>query len=564
MAPAAPVENRMLSTGIERRASVSAATAVSSIAATRGQFWSLVFGCGLLVLLANQPFVESLFVWHAVADLTFKVEPGPSPAMWFPQSGPYDQRLGYVELPSLTRRLMARNFEVVRQARQSPALLNFIDAGGYAVYHEKSRAGLVLKDPSGQALEAAPNLPAVYQRFDQIPALLVDTLRFIEDRDLLDPRHPYRYPAIEWRRFAWAAVGRLGAVLDPDLRRGGASTLATQIEKYRHSPAGRTESVGEKMRQVATATARAYLDGPETTSAQQQIVTAYLDSTPLGSRPGYGEVIGFGDGMLAWFGVDFAEVNRLLSLRGASGAEARRRAQVYKEALSLLIAQRRPSYYLNAGRTDLEHLAEGYLRALAAAGVIDPGLRDAALKCPLVFAARPPAPTAGSFVERKAVDAVRTELMIALGVPQVYRLDRMDLSADVSIDAAAQSQVAAVLERLKDPREVTALGLVGDQLLGGVDPGKVAWSVVLYERGPDRNLVRIHADSLNQPFDINSGAKLILGSTAKLRTLATYLGIVDGLYHELSTSEGPALRQMAATGDDPLRRWAAGYLAGIA
>jgi membrane peptidoglycan carboxypeptidase len=578
----------MSSVGIERCASVCAAAAVSSIARvpvavaqpagerigssdlpghtkiSRAEFWSLLLGCGLFVLLANQPFLESLFVWRAVADLTFKVEPGPSPAMRFPQSGPYDQRFGYVELPSLIRRLTARNFEVVSQARQSPALLNFVDAGGYTVYHEKSQAGLVLKDDSGQPLEAAPYLSAAYQHFDRIPALLVDTLRFIEDRDLLDPKHPYRNPAIEWRRFAWAAAGRLGGVLDPGLKRGGASTLATQIEKYRHSPSGRTENMAEKMRQMATATARAYLDGPDTLSAQQQIITAYLDSTPMSSRPGYGEVIGFGDGMLAWFGVDFAEVNRLLSLRGASGAEAGRRAQVYKEALSLLIAQRRPSYYLNAGRRDLEHLADSHLRVLAAAGVIDPALRDAALQRRLVFTSRPPAPTAGSFVERKAVDAVRGELMTALGLPEVYRLDRMDLSADVSFDAAAQSRVAAVLQRLKDPREVAALGLIGEQLLGDADPGKVVWSVVLYERGKDRNLVRIHADNLNQPFDINSGAKLILGSTAKLRTLATYLGIVDSLYRELSTSPDPALQQMAATSDDPLRRWAAGYLAGIA
>ncbi len=353
-------------------------------------------------------------------------------------------------------------------------------------------------------------------------------------------------------------------MLDPDLRRGGASTLATQIEKYRHSPAGRTESVSEKMRQMASATARAYLDGPETIPAQQEIVTAYLDSTPLGSRPGYGEVIGFGDGMHAWFGVDFAEINRLLSLHSASGAEAARRAQAYKEALSLLVAQRRPSYYLNGGRQDLERLADKYLRALAAAGVIDPALRDTALNAHLAFASGAPAPTAASFVERKAVDAVRTELMTALGLPEVYRLDRMDLSADVSFDAAAQRRVAAILEGLKDPREVKAHGLVGDQLLGDADPGKVAWSVVVYERGKDRNLVRIRADSLDQPFDINSGSKLILGSTAKLRTLATYLGIVDSLYRGLSASPGADLRRMAATSDDPLRRWAAGYLAGIA
>ena len=153
--------------------------------------------------------------------------------------------------------------------------------------------------------------------------------------------------------------------------------------------------------------------------------------------------------------------------------------------------------------------------------------------------------------------------MRMLGLPQVYSLDRMDLSADVSIDGSTQSGVSALLERLRDPAEVSALGLKGDKLLGDEDPGNVAWSVVLYERGNDRNLIRVHADSTEKPFDLNSGAKLILGSTAKLRTLSTYLGIIDSQYRELSTFPVPALRQLAATSDDPLRRWAADYLAGV-
>jgi hypothetical protein len=56
---------------------------------------------------------------------------------------------------------------------------------------------------------------------------------------------------------------------------------------------------------------------------------------------------------------------------------------------------------------------------------------------------------------------------------------------------------------------------------------------VLYERGAERNYLRVHADSLNSPFDINSGAKLILGSTAKLRTLVTYLNVVEELHRKL-------------------------------
>src|SRR5438445_4823373 len=338
----------------------------------RAEFWTAIVALGLVLMEANQPYLQSLFVWGAVTDMTFKAEAGPSPAIRFPKSGPYDQRLGYVALPSLIQRLTSHSFDVERQARQSPDLLDFIGAGGYAVYHEKFQAGIVLNDRRGEPLQAAPYPAAAYERFEQIPSVLVDTLRFIEDRDLLDRKHPYRNPAVEWRRLALAAAGRVGGVLDRDLRRGGASTLATQIEKYRHSPAGRTEGVSEKMRQMATATARAYLDGPETIAAQRRIITTYLDSTPLGSRPGHGEVIGLGDGMRAWFGVDLAEANRLLSEPAASPAENAPRAQVYKQALSLLIAQRRPSYYLNAGRADLERLTNGYLRALAAAGVIDP------------------------------------------------------------------------------------------------------------------------------------------------------------------------------------------------
>ena len=521
---------------------------------------SLLLGCALTILVLSNTHLNALLFHRAVADLRFEIKPGASPTALFPGMGPYDRRLGYAYIPSMIHRLKARNFEIVSQAVQSPDLLRFIETGGYAVYHEKSQAGLVLKDCFGRTLEATLYPSAVYRRFEEIPALLIDTLRFIEDRELLDPKDPYRNPALDWHRFAWAAAAQFGGIVNPRLRRGGASTLATQIEKYRHSPEGRTENVTEKMRQIVTATARAYLDGSETITAQREIVTAYLDSTPLGSRPGYGEVVGLGDALSAWFGVNLAEANRLFSLPVAADTETGRRAQVYKEVLSLLVAQRRPSYYLNAGRENLEHLTDSYLRALASAGVIDPAMRDAALGHRLAFTPEPPVLSVRSFVQHRAVDAARTELMRALGLPQVYSLDRMDLSADLSIDGPTQSRVAALLERLSDPREVRALGLTGDKLLGDEDPGNVAWSVVLYERRKDHNLIRVHADSMEQPFDLNSGAKLILGSTAKLRTLSTYLGIIDGQYRELSKFSAPALRQLAATGDDPLRRWAAGYL----
>ena len=86
------------------------------------------------------------------------------------------------------------------------------------------------------------------------------------------------------------------------------------------------------------------------------------------------------------------------------------------------------------------------------------------------------------------------------------------------------------MQRLSDPAFLRGAGMYGHDLLNGADPSKIAWSFVLYERGTDRNHVRVHADSLNRPFDINSGSKLQLGSTAKLRTLITYLEIIAELH----------------------------------
>ncbi len=68
--------------------------------------------------------------------------------------------------------------------------------------------------------------------------------------------------------------------------------------------------------------------------------------------------------------------------------------------------------------------------------------------------------------------------------------------------------------------------------------------------------------SLNEPFDINSGAKLQLGSTAKLRTLITYLDIVDTLHRRFVSLPERRLRAIAAeTKEDPITHWAADWMA---
>jgi membrane peptidoglycan carboxypeptidase len=521
----------------------------------------VLLGWGVATEARTSYLQSRLFTWFD-SHIRYWAAPGPGPSIRFPQPGPYDVRLGYAELPAIIRSLEAHQFRIVRQARWSPWLDWFVANGGYTLYDQKMRAGLQLFDRRGVPLFKASYPQRIYDQFSEIPPVVANSLMFIEDRYLLDAQDPYRDPAVEWNRFMLAAAGRIAGLFNRHWRRGGASTLATQTVKFRDSPGGRTETIGEKLRQMLTAAADAYRGGPDTMAARRRILKAYLDSTPLASRPGYGEVIGVPEALWIWYGTDFTEANRVLTEPAATPQALARKGEIYRQALSLILAGRRPAYYLVQNRTALEALIDYYLRELANAGVISPRLRDAALDSRLHFRPDLPPPPRFSFVGNKATDWLQAELLSLLRVQSLWSLDRFDLKVTSSIDEAAQQRVTDVLARLGEPAYDRSLGLVGKQLLGGGNPALVNWSFVLYERGADANYVRIHADSLNEPFDINSGAKLQLGSTAKLRTLITYLDIMTRLHGRFALLPPQQLRAVAAKAGDPLTRWAADYMAG--
>src|SRR6056297_735734 len=97
------------------------------------------------------------------------------------------------------------------------------------------------------------------------------SLLFIENRELMDRSQAYKNPAVECDRFAMAAFQ---SIISGGEGPGG-STLATQLTKVRHSPNGRTDSVPEKLRQMASASLLAYHDGMETLDDRKVIVKEY-------------------------------------------------------------------------------------------------------------------------------------------------------------------------------------------------------------------------------------------------------------------------------------------------
>ncbi|ASW01362.1 transglycosylase domain-containing protein [Paraburkholderia aromaticivorans] len=508
--------------------------------------------------------LQARYLSELTRDVGFSVADGPSHAIRFPESsqGPYDSRLGYALLPSIQQRLLQNGFAISAQARDSERMLTLADNGLFLPYEEKDRAGLQLFDGTGAPLFAAQFPGRVYDDFDAIPPLVVNSLLFIEDRYLLDPDQPNRNPAIDWGRFSRALADQGVRVFNHHQAQPGGSTLATQIEKFRHSAGGRTASPPEKLRQIASASVRAYLNGPQTMPARRQIVVHYLNSVPLAAQPGIGEINGIGDGLAAWYGRDFNDVNRILT---APSTEQNLPEQgvAFRQVLSLMIAQRAPSYFLHHGYKELERLTDSYLRLLANGGIVSMPLRDAALSA-VVDLHRAPARTASmdSFVSRKAVTSMRSHLLAALGIRSFYELDRLDLQATGTLNNAVQQAVSERLAAAATRDGAKAAGLVGFEMLrASDDPSKIAYSFTLFERRDGANLVRVQTDSVNQPFDINSGARLNLGSTAKLRTVVTYLQIVSDLhrrYAPLSTAE---LKAVKPDPNDQLTRWALDYLA---
>ncbi len=519
----------------------------------------------LLVLLLTWGWYESRtsamqarFFAAIAHKVSYRMEKGPSSAIRFPKDSPYDERLGYANLPDYLKKLGTRDYVIDSQAHISPKMVELADMGLFATYQEKTKTGLSILDCRSKPLFSVRYPERSYERFETAPPLLVKSLLFIENRELLDPTYPKRNPAVEWDRFSKAVFDKsLHIFSGSDKRSAGGSTLATQIEKYRHSPDGRTSSLSEKLRQMVSATLRAYQYGEDTTRARRQIVVDYLNTVPLSAKLGYGEVNGIGDGMWVWYGRDFADLNRVLAGPITTPAQA----LAYKQALSLMIAQRRPAHYLGAGAQDLEDLTNVHLRVLAQAGVITPQLRDLALSVKLhpstasgVLPAEP-----NAFVTRKASNAVRAHLAALLGDSRLYNLDRLDLSVVTTLDSNAQQAVTSALRNLRDADKAAAAGLTGKGMLGNGDPANVVYSFTLLERGDKVNYLRVQTDNYDQPLDINDGAKLDLGSTAKLRTLVTYLDIFDQLHQRYSGMTPDQLRKVNVDPKDQLSRWALDY-----
>lgn len=477
------------------------------------------------------------------------------------EDGPYDHRLGYARIDSFADSLAWAGFPETARAALSARLAWVTGLGLFPPYREKSSGGLTILDSRGNPIFEARYPVRRFSSYGEIPPVIVKTILFIENRDLLDDKFPYRNPAVEWDRFGLAILGVVVNAVGIDMKRIGGSTLATQIEKFRHSREGRTSSAREKVVQMFSATLRAYRDSERTEGVRRQLVLDYVNSIPLSAIPGHGEVNGLGDGLAAWYGESFDSMSALLSETAlATCTDFARSGEYYRKALSLFLAHRRPSHYLLSKTSDLGALTRTYLALLAEEREIPRDLVAAAGKAEVKVLDRRGATGRLDFLERKGANTVRTHLMSLLGVGKLYELDRLDLAVSTTLDGAVQKAVTERLRLLTDPRESAKMGISGVRVAPGGDPRKVVYSFTLFERTPEGNQLRVQTDNYDQPMNINEGIKLDLGSTAKLRTMTHYLEIVASLHDSYAGLSSEDRRRIVVSQGDRLSRWAIEHL----
>ncbi|WPN59167.1 transglycosylase domain-containing protein [Pseudomonas sp. P9_31] len=529
-----------------------------------GAFWLLLLIILIVLgLAATKEMRTSRFQSREIskyaASLKYELQPGPSDAIRYPGAGPFDQRLGYSALSEFLPRLLKRDYVVSAQTRFSPALMKYHDKGFFVPYSEKIQAGLSITDCRAAPLYQFKYPQQLYSSFAAIPPVVVNSLLFIENRFLLDPRQPLANPAVDWPRFGMAAWSQVAKLLRLPGQSAGGSTLATQLEKYRHSPDGLTVSGAEKIRQMISASVRAYQPGPETLQVRQNVIRDYLNSVPLSAVPGHGEVHGMAEGLRVWYGVDFNKANERLASTDTDPKSLAEKGLALREMLSLMIAQRRPSHYLTKGRDELASLTDSHIRLLAQNSVIDAPLAAAALASQVTYRDWQTQPTIQPIETNKGISVARSRLGGLLNRP-LYDLDRLDLSATSTLQGELQAQATAYLKHLADPAYAAEIGLIGERLLTPTSTTQVRYSFTLFELTPDGSRVRVQTDSTDQPFDINEGSKLELGSTAKMRVLTTYLQIISELHDRYATMSVAELKKTEVAEQDRLSSWAVDYM----
>jgi membrane peptidoglycan carboxypeptidase len=479
-------------------------------------FIFFIFIIGLVFVEMKTSYIQSYFFNKYSSKMSYNVKE--NGRIIYPSFGPYNNRLGYTKISNITNKL---NWKTNR-ANWNDSLYNFVKSGYNPPFNEKITTGINIVDKNNLPIISSVRPKRTYETLKDVPDFIVKALSFVENKEILK-NGKYKNPAIDWYRLLLNSKNYLLSKVFNKKVSGG-STIATQMEKFKFSPNGRTEDINgkksskEKFRQIVSASIRTYRNGRNTENTRKNIIVNFINSVPLGAIPDYGEVIGFGDALWYWFGTSFEDANN-----GIKNYEPK----YIKEILSLIISQRRPNYYLLKNRDALEKLTNVYLNLLYKENIISYDVYYNSLNYKLTFN---PRKEINNKLDKGNL-SVKRNLMGLLGENEVYKINTFDMVANSTTDIDFQNKTSKLINDIQE--NPTKYKMFGSHLLSGNnDIKKMMISFSLYEIVENSNYLRIQVDTSDGEFNLNDGMKLELGSTAKLRTLITYLYVVSKIYEE--------------------------------
>src|SRR5262245_9103612 len=162
--------------------------------------WFAIMTLPILVagLYETRTSIIQAHLFSALATrLTYQLSRGPSVSIVFPESGPFNETRGYSQIPKFSHHLVDHQFHIAAQALFSRDLQRLSQWGITPPYREPLSVGLTINDGAGVALYDARSRHQSFSSFDEIPALVVAALLFVENRELGDTTAETRNPVVD-------------------------------------------------------------------------------------------------------------------------------------------------------------------------------------------------------------------------------------------------------------------------------------------------------------------------------------------------------------------------------
>lgn len=477
-------------------------------------------------------------------------------------TGPRDLELCYGDIPRL-RKQFAQDGDTV--SPQEPWLQRGI--GSFKVgpiFERPQQAGLRIEDPTDSLAFTAP-IPDIYDDFYDIPSRLMQSLSYMEDRNIVRSDLPAsRNRALDWKRIGAAVRENVEKKLGKRQRAAGGSGLHIQVVKNLNSADNKTRGFGEKIEQAAIASLEQYSESLDTLHVSTRVATEYVNLVSLGAHPKTGPIRGFKWAMGVWFGS--TDYDKLIDRPSLDTPES---ALAMRQVLTLIMALPNPdeTLRLKSGFIKGQQRLDDMLPKMVKEGIFTPDearmigetkLRHEDLGRKPVLVPH--------VVPDKSVASLKLELMRKLrfdGRDAEYRLNQCDLTAETTLNADINKAANREMRRMQDPAFATELGLTkGEYGLNPRTAPKVNWALHVAEVMPDGKLAtRVSTDTYKGAFDLNRQGKQNTGSTEKLRMYITRNQLaIARLYDKYADKTAAELAQVQVHPKDNLTRWAIGYL----